>query len=63
MIVKGVDNGKAERSAIGVLWNDPEPAIAWDVTEPLLSAKDRAYALLRNIVPEFLQCYEPGRKD
>jgi dTDP-4-dehydrorhamnose 3,5-epimerase len=43
----------------GVLWNDPELGIAWNVTGPLLSAKDRAYAPLRKIAPEFLPRYEP----
>jgi len=31
----------------GVLWNDPELAIAWPITEPQLSARDRAWPLFR----------------
>lgn len=32
----------------GIIWNDPDIAIPWPVTTPLLSAKDAALPLLRN---------------
>ena len=38
----------------GVRWNDPQLAIPWPLTEPLLSEKDRAYPLLDAIPPEHL---------
>lgn len=38
----------------GVLWNDPDLNIAWNVTNPILSAKDQAYPPLRRILPELL---------
>ena len=27
----------------GLMWNDPEIGIAWPVTDPILSARDRAH--------------------
>jgi dTDP-4-dehydrorhamnose 3,5-epimerase len=45
----------------GVLWNDPELDIAWNVRDPILSAKDRAYSLLRQIAPELLPRYDATR--
>jgi len=41
----------------GVAWDDSKLAIAWDVTEPLLSAKDRGFSPLANISAEFLPRY------
>ena len=35
---------------IGVLWNDPDIAISWPVTEPLLSPKDLAAPQLAEIL-------------
>jgi dTDP-4-dehydrorhamnose 3,5-epimerase len=32
----------------GILWNDPEVNIAWPVTEPVLSGKDRTHPLLKD---------------
>jgi dTDP-4-dehydrorhamnose 3,5-epimerase len=32
-----------------VLWNDPELAVAWPLQEPLLSDKDRAAPVLRDV--------------
>jgi hypothetical protein len=43
------------------LWNDPALGIAWNVANPILSAKDRANPPLRRIVPELLPQYEPLR--
>lgn len=33
----------------GIVWNDPTLAIAWPITEPLLSPKDRNYRTLREM--------------
>lgn len=41
----------------GVLWNDPELAIPWNVTNPLLSAKDRDYLPLGEIAQKDLPAY------
>lgn len=35
---------------IGVRWDDPELAIAWPIADPVLSAKDRAAPLLRDVL-------------
>ena len=42
----------------GVIWNDPEIAINWNIQSPLLSAKDRAHPMLSKIVPGDLPGYE-----
>jgi dTDP-4-dehydrorhamnose 3,5-epimerase len=42
---------QAEKS---ICWNDPDLAIAWPVTEPILSAKDQAAPLLRHLPAERL---------
>ena len=34
----------------GLLWSDPELAIAWPVKNPTLSAKDRQHPLLENLI-------------
>jgi dTDP-4-dehydrorhamnose 3,5-epimerase len=36
----------------GVVWNDPTIAIAWPVTNPLLSERDRAYQRLSSDRPD-----------
>lgn len=33
----------------GIIWNDPTLAIAWPVTDPLVSQKDRSYRTLREM--------------
>lgn len=38
----------------GILWNDPDVAIAWPITEPVLSAKDQRFSRLRDVPPEEL---------
>ncbi|MFO7706807.1 MAG: dTDP-4-dehydrorhamnose 3,5-epimerase, partial [Desulfobacterales bacterium] len=38
----------------GVLWSDPDLAIAWPAEKPLLSAKDARLPRLRDIPPEHL---------
>ncbi len=42
----------------GILWNDPALAIPWPVSEPILSAKDRAYRPLSQMQAE-LPVYRP----
>lgn len=34
----------------GIIWNDPELAIAWPVRDPILSAKDRALPTLAEVL-------------
>lgn len=49
-----VDNyydGEDER---GVAWNDPALAVAWGVTDPILSNRDRQNPLFRDLPPEQL---------
>jgi dTDP-4-dehydrorhamnose 3,5-epimerase len=36
---------------MGVAWNDPELAVAWAVTDPILSERDRKNPLWRNLEP------------
>jgi dTDP-4-dehydrorhamnose 3,5-epimerase len=36
----------SQKDERGIIWNDPALAIAWPVTTPLLSDKDRAYKRL-----------------
>jgi dTDP-4-dehydrorhamnose 3,5-epimerase len=45
----------------GVLWSDPTLAIAWPVSEPLLSEKDSRLPFLADIPPERLPVYEENR--
>lgn len=44
-------------SELGVLWNDPALAIAWPVSEPLISPKDQANLPLSQIDPNKLPRY------
>jgi dTDP-4-dehydrorhamnose 3,5-epimerase len=50
----GTYNGSAES---GILWNDPEIGIAWPVSDPLVSVKDRGAQTLR----QWLARPESGR--
>jgi dTDP-4-dehydrorhamnose 3,5-epimerase len=45
----------------GVLWSDPTLAIAWPISEPLLSEKDSQLPCLADILPERLPFYEENR--
>jgi dTDP-4-dehydrorhamnose 3,5-epimerase len=42
----------------GVLWNDPQLNIAWNITNPILSPKDQQYLPLNRIPQELLPEYE-----
>jgi dTDP-4-dehydrorhamnose 3,5-epimerase len=42
----------------GVLWNDPELKIEWNITNPILSAKDQTYLPLNQVSPALLPKYE-----
>jgi dTDP-4-dehydrorhamnose 3,5-epimerase len=42
---------------IGVAWDDPDLAIAWPTREPILSARDRGHARLRDVPRERLPVY------
>lgn len=38
----------------GILWNDPDLAVSWPVTKPLLSEKDKRNILFKNIERDFV---------
>jgi dTDP-4-dehydrorhamnose 3,5-epimerase len=44
----------------GILWNDPALNIAWGVSDPSLSAKDRQFKPLSEISPNSLPQYTAG---
>ncbi len=43
----------------GVLWSDPAIGIAWDVTDPMVSAKDQQYPRLAEVPHQMLPRYKP----
>ncbi|MGA8023956.1 MAG: dTDP-4-dehydrorhamnose 3,5-epimerase [Candidatus Acidiferrales bacterium] len=46
-----------QASEHGVLWNDPDLAIAWGVESPLVSEKDAKFSKLAEVPNEFLPRY------
>ncbi len=42
----------------GVLWNDAQLKIDWNIKDPILSAKDQAYLPLNQVPQELLPKYE-----
>ena len=42
----------------GILWNDPEIAVAWGITDPLVSDKDAKFMTLTSTSREFLPQYK-----
>jgi dTDP-4-dehydrorhamnose 3,5-epimerase len=47
-------DGYHPETELGVSWDDPDIGIAWPITDPLLSDKDRAYPRLRDVPTERL---------
>ncbi len=43
---------------MGILWSDPEIAIEWPISDPLLSVKDREYPCLSDVPENRLPLYE-----
>lgn len=41
----------------GLFWNDPDVGISWPVENPVLSEKDEAYPMLKDISPHQLPTY------
>jgi len=41
----------------GVLWNDPDLNVLWNITDPLVSGKDAKHPKLADIPPELLPRY------
>lgn len=48
-----VDNPYAPEAEASILWNDPELAIDWGITNPILADKDAKAPLLRDTVTDF----------
>lgn len=45
------------RDEHGIIWNDPDLGIRWDVANPLISEKDSKYSKLADVPDEFLPRY------
>ena len=50
-IIYMVDQFYNGRDEMGVAWNDPDLAVAWGLTDPLLSDRDRQNPLWRHLDP------------
>jgi dTDP-4-dehydrorhamnose 3,5-epimerase len=46
----------------GIAWNDPDLAISWAVSNPLISDKDARWPTLAKIPPEELPPYMPTNR-
>jgi len=44
----------------GIIWNDPDLNIGWDIASPLLSAKDQQLPRLKVLSPDRLPRYRPA---
>ncbi|MDR1453369.1 MAG: dTDP-4-dehydrorhamnose 3,5-epimerase, partial [Candidatus Margulisbacteria bacterium] len=42
----------APQAEAGILWNDPDLNIAWPVTQPVISPKDRQNPRLKDLPPD-----------
>lgn len=49
-VVYKVDNPYTPEAECGLLWNDPDLAITWPVTQPLLSEKDARNLTLKEFI-------------
>lgn len=47
----------------GILWRDPGLGIRWEVSEPIVSAKDARLPALADLGPEQLPRYEAGKSN
>jgi len=59
-VVYKVTEEYAPESEAGIIWNDPEVGIDWPIENPMLSAKDANWPILRDAVNRFV--YEGGEK-
>ena len=47
------DNFYSPQNESGICWNDPEIAIDWGITNPILSEKDSKYTLLKDTITDY----------
>lgn len=52
-IIYKVDNAYSPNHECGLLWNDPDLAIPWRVTQPVVSAKDAGNLTLKEFVLKY----------
>lgn len=48
------DNYYSPADERGIIWNDPQLAIDWQITKPEISAKDQLLPLLKDVAPQDL---------